>query len=146
MYSYVSNWRRDCHFTWSSEPREGSLAAYSAKGVLSFISYLKTLSIGPAPGIEPATSRALQSSALPTELILPRSKHWSVCGFFFKLMDNCLLLSLVSTWNLSMRWCEEWRRNTERNWSNLTRCRNKPSKTGTGYFSKANSACVTDVI
>ena len=33
-----------------------------------------------------------------------------------------------------MRWCEEWRRNTERNWSNLTRCRNKPSKTGLGYF------------
>ena len=43
---YVSYWRRDRHFTWSSEPRE-SLAACS-----------KTLSIGPAPGIERATSRS----------------------------------------------------------------------------------------
>ena len=54
---YVSNWRRDRHFTWSSEPREG-LAACSAKEVPSFLSHFKTLSIGPAPGIEPATSRS----------------------------------------------------------------------------------------
>ena len=54
---YVSYWRRDRHFTWSSEPREG-LACCSAKGVPSFLSYFKTLSIGPAPGIEPATSRS----------------------------------------------------------------------------------------
>ena len=54
---YVSNWRGDCHFTWSYEPREGP-AACSAKGVPSFLSYFKTLSIGSAPGIEPATSRA----------------------------------------------------------------------------------------
>ena len=57
-YFYVSSdssWRWDCHFTWSSEPREG-LAACSAKGVPSFLSYFKTLSTGsPAPGIEPAT-------------------------------------------------------------------------------------------
>ena len=56
---YVSNWRRERHFhhfTWSSEPREG-LACCSAKGVPSFLGYFKTLSIGPAPGIEPATSR-----------------------------------------------------------------------------------------
>ena len=52
---YVSNWRRDRHFTWSSETREG-LACCSAKGVPSFLGYFKTLSIGPAPGIEPATS------------------------------------------------------------------------------------------
>ena len=40
---------------WSSEPREG-LAACSAKGVPSFLSYFKTLSTGSlAPGIEPAT-------------------------------------------------------------------------------------------
>ena len=43
------------HFTWSSEPREG-LACCSAKGVPSFLGYFKTLSIGPVPGIEPATS------------------------------------------------------------------------------------------
>ena len=41
--------------TWSSEPREGP-AVCSAKAVSSFLSYFKTLSIGPAPGIEPATS------------------------------------------------------------------------------------------
>ena len=54
---HVSYWRRDHHFTWSSEPREG-LAACSTKVVPSFLSYFKTLSIGPAPGIEPATSRS----------------------------------------------------------------------------------------
>ena len=53
----VSYRRRDRHFTWSSEPREG-LACCSAKGVPSFLGYFKTLRIGPAPGIEPATSRS----------------------------------------------------------------------------------------
>ena len=43
--------------TWSSEPREGP-AVCSAKVVPSFLSYFKTLSIGPAPGIEPTTSRS----------------------------------------------------------------------------------------
>ena len=63
---YVSNWRRDRHFTWSSEPHEG-LACRSAKGVPSFLGYFKTLSIGPAPGIEPATSRSA----------VTRSTHWA---------------------------------------------------------------------
>ena len=40
---------------WSSKPHK-SLAAYSAKGVPSFLNYFKTLSNGPPPGIEPATS------------------------------------------------------------------------------------------
>ena len=40
---------------WSLEPRKG-LAACSAKGVPSFLSYFKTLSNGAAPGIEPTTS------------------------------------------------------------------------------------------
>ena len=56
-YFYVSNWKRDRHFTWSSEPREG-LGACTAKGVPSFLSYFKTLSIELAPEIEPATSRS----------------------------------------------------------------------------------------
>ena len=43
--------------TWSSEPREVP-AVCSAKAVPSFLSYFKTLSIGPAPGIEPTTSRS----------------------------------------------------------------------------------------
>ena len=42
---------------WSSEPREGQ-ATCSAKGVPSFLSYFKTLSIGPAPENEPSTSRS----------------------------------------------------------------------------------------
>ena len=45
----------DRHFMWSSEPREGP-AACSAKGVPSFLSYFKTLSVGPVPRIEPSTS------------------------------------------------------------------------------------------
>ena len=42
---------------WSSEPRKGP-AACRAKEVPSFLSYFKTLSIGPAQGIEPTTSRS----------------------------------------------------------------------------------------
>ena len=41
----------------SSAPREG-LAACSAKAVPSFLSYFKTRSVGPAPVLEPATSRS----------------------------------------------------------------------------------------
>ena len=44
----------------SSVPREG-LAACSGKGVPSFLSYFKTMSISPAPEIEPRPS-ALQCS------------------------------------------------------------------------------------
>ena len=75
-YFYVSNLRRDHHFTWSSEPREGP-AACSAKGVYStaavvysFLSLFKTLSIGPAEESNPRPS-ALQSTVLATELLLP---------------------------------------------------------------------------
>ena len=52
-------------------PREG-LAACSAKGVPSFLSYFKTLSIVPAPGIEPTTSCSAVTRTLQTELTLPR--------------------------------------------------------------------------
>ena len=45
-------------FTRSSEPREGP-ATSSAKRVPPWLSYFKALSIGPAPGIEPAISRSL---------------------------------------------------------------------------------------
>ena len=40
-----------------SEPREG-LAAFSSRGVPSFLSYFKTQSIGLVLGIEPETSRS----------------------------------------------------------------------------------------
>ena len=43
--------------TVGDEPREGQ-AACSAKAVPSFLSYFKTLSIGPALGTEPTTSHS----------------------------------------------------------------------------------------
>ena len=55
--SLTGNGTAICYCSWSSEPREGP-AVCSAKAVPSFLSYFKTLSIGPAPGIEPATSRS----------------------------------------------------------------------------------------
>ena len=66
---YISNWRQDRHFTWSSESREG-LVCCSAKGVPSFLGYFKTLSFGLAPGIEPTTSR----SAINMLYSLPRRR------------------------------------------------------------------------
>ena len=70
------------HFTWLSKPREAQ-AICGAKAVPSVLSYFKTLSTGPVPGIEPtARPTALHSSALPTEVILPRltcdNRHTSV--------------------------------------------------------------------
>ena len=63
--SHASYWKRDRHFTWSSEPPEGQTVC-RAKAAPSYFSYLKTLSIGPAPGIGPGISRsAIQS---PTAL------------------------------------------------------------------------------
>ena len=67
---YVYYWRQDRHATWSSEPREG-LASCSAKGLPSFLSYFKTLSVGPAPESNPRPL-ALKLHALRTELTLPR--------------------------------------------------------------------------
>ena len=48
-------------FTWSSEPPDG-LAARIAKGVPSFLSQFKTLSVGPVSGIEPATTATSRSA------------------------------------------------------------------------------------
>ena len=42
---------------WEAKPHE-RLACCSTKGVPSFLGYFKTLGIGPAPGIEPPTSRS----------------------------------------------------------------------------------------
>jgi len=53
-YFYFSYWRRDPHFTWSSEPHKG-LAVCRAKEVPSLLSYFKNLSIGPASRILPTT-------------------------------------------------------------------------------------------
>ena len=84
-YFYVSNWRRNRHFTWSFEPREG-LAVCTAKGVPSFLSYLKTLSIGQVPGIEPATSlSAVKRSIDWAKLILPDSSVLAEIGYKMSL-------------------------------------------------------------
>ena len=56
-HRFTSPTKRDRHFTRSSEPRDGP-AACSAKAVHSFLSYFKTVSVGPVPEIEPATSRS----------------------------------------------------------------------------------------
>ena len=58
MWHESTNWGLYFYVTaispLSSEPREG-LAFGSAKETPSFLSYFKSLSFGPAPGIEPAT-------------------------------------------------------------------------------------------
>ena len=54
---FVPYWRRDRHFTCSSEPREG-LAIYMTKAVHSLLSCFKTLSIGPFPESKKASSRS----------------------------------------------------------------------------------------
>ena len=81
--SYVPYWRRDRHLTWSFETREG-LAVFMAKALPSFLSYFKTLSIGPVPGIEPATSRSA----------VKRSTDWatkhSIVFYQQKLMEEGL--------------------------------------------------------
>ena len=56
-YRYLPYQRRGRHFTWSSEPREG-LAICTAKALPLFLSYFKTPSFGPVPGIETTTSRS----------------------------------------------------------------------------------------
>ena len=69
---YVSLWRRDCHFTWSAwspKPSEG-LTVCNAKAVPSFLRYIKTLMISSGHGNR--THDLPQSSALSTELVLPR--------------------------------------------------------------------------
>ena len=78
---YVCYWRRDRHFARSSEPREG-LPVCRAKEVPSFLSYFKTQSIGPAPGIEPATF--LSAVERSTDLANPVAKFW----FVHKMQGN----------------------------------------------------------
>ena len=69
--SYVSYWRGERHFTWSSEPRDG-LPVCRVKAVPSFLSYFKILNISLAPGIKPTASRSAVKHSTDTELILPQ--------------------------------------------------------------------------
>ena len=71
-YFFVFKERLNSHFTWSSEPREG-LAACSAKGVPSFLSYFN-LSFCPVPGFEPATSRSTVKRT--TDWANPAERTW----------------------------------------------------------------------
>ena len=52
QYFYVSNWRQDWHFTWSSEPCE-VLAVCRVRQYNTFISQSSDLSIGLTLGDEP---------------------------------------------------------------------------------------------
>ena len=52
---------------------DGPAILREAKKFPSFFSHFKTLNIGPTLGIEHAAFRDLQSCALSTELVLPRS-------------------------------------------------------------------------
>ena len=67
---YVSYWRRDRHFTWSSKPRKG----LSIAGQRKFLHFSVTLRPWVLVWPQELNSRppALQSSALPTELIPPK--------------------------------------------------------------------------
>ena len=64
---YVSHWRQDCHFTWSSDPRK-SLAVCSKRSIL-ISHFLKNLSFDSIPGIDSSQPLPLQSRALRTELV-----------------------------------------------------------------------------
>ena len=70
---YVCYWRRDRYFARSSEPRE-RLPVSVVKEVLLFLSYFKTLRIGLAQGIEPATSRSAVERS--TDWDKPAAKFW----------------------------------------------------------------------
>ena len=78
---YVSNWRWDRHFTWSSEPRKG-LACCSAKGVPSFLSYFKTLSIGPAQ----------ESNLQPPALQSTRSTDWATTAAVNRTLNRTIMV------------------------------------------------------
>ena len=68
-YFYISHCKQDGHFTY--EPKEG-LAICRAKAVPSFLSYFKTLSIGPVLAIEPKISLSTMLSVKLTTLILKK--------------------------------------------------------------------------
>ena len=68
---YVYNWRRDSHFTWSSEPREGP-ACCSAKGVPSFNRLFSDPEYWSGPRNRTRDLTLCSQHALPTELTLPR--------------------------------------------------------------------------
>ena len=134
-FFYVSFWRRDRHCTWSSQPREG-LAACCAKEVrCSFLSYFKTLSNGPAPGIELATSRsAVKRStdwANPSAVKPTRTPQGNFSFHIFseKKLSHKRILTQTQAYELHMQ-----------KMSRVANFVNKPS--GTSRYMKKTSARV----
>ena len=82
---YASYRRRDHHFTWSFEPREGP-ASCSAKEVPSFLSWFKTLSNGSAPGIEPTIDWLIDALCKQKSRLadLPQRSKGSQCSEDFQ--------------------------------------------------------------
>ena len=70
---------------WSSESGEG-LAICRAKVVPSFLSYFKTLSNGPAPGIEPATSHSAVKHS--TDCVNPPQSTFVQILLFVLIVSN----------------------------------------------------------
>ena len=91
---YVSYWRRDRHFTWSSEPREG-LTACSTKEVPSQFTVILRPWVSVRPRVSNPRPSAQQSSALPTELTLLWSRFW--CFRLFPFQD--FFMPASSAWD-----------------------------------------------
>ena len=81
LFFGLSYWRRDRHFTWSSEAREG-LPVCRAKEVLSFLSYFKTLSIGPVPA--KLTLPRLTIAGVPPQVINKENHGIKSIGYSIK--------------------------------------------------------------
>ena len=94
-FFYVSLWRRNRHFKWTSEPHEG-LPVCRAKKVPSFLRYFNTLSIAPAPGCrihDPSLcSQALYDWANPAAV---KMVLWNIKTFYFFLF---LVLFFIMLW------------------------------------------------
>ena len=84
-YFYVSYWRRDRHFTLSSEPREGLTACSTnwQREYLHFSVILRPWVLVQPRELNPRPP-AQHLSALPTELTLLRSRFWCFRLFPFE--------------------------------------------------------------
>ena len=70
---YISCWRRDCHFTWSSEPLEAQVCPLAVQSEYLHFSVILRPRVLVRPRESNPRPSALQLNALPTELILSRS-------------------------------------------------------------------------
>ena len=105
LYFCISYWRWDRHFTWSSELREG-LAICREKAVPPFLSHFKSLSVGPIPGIEVATSRSAvkHSTGWANPAVVKTTRpsyhyYWYLCSVPVHL----------NSWTPTKKWEEVWR-------------------------------------